>query len=133
MIDGELETGERAVSADTVAKWGIAVPDGWTVTVRPDRFDADRTPLDFDPGTYSAHDYKAFLDKELSFVVMVAEVFEDGASLAQIEVTGIEWRHGASKTPLYVGDADVDALLPEADQQMMVGDAVDSAMREVGR
>ncbi len=127
MRDGECQFGEKLVTADQLEAWEVTVPSGWTVTRRPDRIEGDRSPLHFDEGTYSAHDYFEFLRKRLSFVVVVAEVFKDGRSLGSAEAGGIVWRH---HEPLAdVGYADVDALLPEPDWQMLVGDAVDAAKR----
>ncbi|GAA1962196.1 hypothetical protein [Amycolatopsis minnesotensis] len=131
MLNGELESGETIVLWETLALWGVALPEGWVITLRPDRFDADRTPLDFEVGHYSAHDYRAFLDGELIFVVVVAEVFAEGASLAQVEVNGLGWRPDTKK-PRYVGDANVDDLLSYEDLRELVSDVVAQAEREVG-
>ncbi|QWF78753.1 hypothetical protein [Amycolatopsis sp. CA-230715] len=131
MLNGELESGEIVVLWETLVLWGIAPPEEWVITVRPARFEADRTPLDFEVGHYSAHDYRAFLDGELVFVVVVAEVFEGDVSLAQVEVDGLGWRPDNQK-PQYVGDADVDGLLSYEDLRELVSDVLASAEREVG-
>jgi hypothetical protein len=132
VINGELQSGEKVVPAKLLREWGIVLPTGWTVTIRPDRFDLGRSPLDFDPGVYSAHDYAAFLARRLTFIVVTAEVREGKGNLANVEVDGIAWRQAEPRS-LYVGDADVDALLSEGDRRELAANAVAAAEREAGR
>ncbi|WP_158884111.1 hypothetical protein [Amycolatopsis anabasis] len=124
MIKGNLESGEQVVTAEKLAEWGAVLPQGWTVTVRPDRFDSDCTPLSFSEGTYSAHDYEAFLNKGLVFIVVVAEVYDEhGFSLGVSEASGVEWREPGR----HVGEANLDDLVSDADRRELVEDAVASA------
>ncbi|OXM69674.1 hypothetical protein CF165_09195 [Amycolatopsis vastitatis] len=122
-----MQFGEKVVTAEQLEAWEITVPSGLTVTRRPDRIDGSVTPLSFDPGTYSAHDHDEFLRKRLSFIVVVAEVFDGRRSLGKAEAGGIVWRH---HEPLAdVGYADLDVVFTDTDWQMLVVDAVDRAIR----
>lgn len=117
MIGTEPEGGEETVSAETLAGWGLTVQKGWTVTMRADGFDSSATPLDFEPGHYTAHDYYDFLGKRLRFVVVVAAVYnERGRLRGQDEICGIEWRCGPGE-PRYFGEANLDELMPDDEER----------------
>ncbi|QWF78752.1 hypothetical protein [Amycolatopsis sp. CA-230715] len=126
MRSGQLEAGEQIVSAEELAGWELSVPIDWTVTIRPDRIDSITTPLGFGLGAYTAHDYYAWLQKRLVFVVVTAEVYSPrGTSMASDEIMGVEWRP-EHRIPRVVrpGEANVDELLSGKERELLVTNAV---------
>ncbi|GAA1962190.1 hypothetical protein [Amycolatopsis minnesotensis] len=122
----ELKAGERIVSAAELAKWDLSVPIDWTVTVRPDRIDSTTTPLGFGLGVYTAHDYYAWLQRRLVFVVVTAEVYSpSGAPVAYDEICGVEWRpeHRIPRV-VRLDEANVDELLSGKEREFLVTNAV---------
>lgn len=74
----------------------------------------------------------AYLEKRLMFVVVAAEVFDGGQSLAYLEADGIDWRQD-EPPHLYIGDANVDELMSDGDRRELVSEVVALAEREAGR
>lgn len=127
----ELETGEWVVPADVLDAWKVEVRDGWTVTIRPDAIDGDTTPLTFPVGKYTAHDYHAFLQKLLTFVVIVADVYDaHGVKLGSEEICGVAWRRPIQHAQLHPMYADVQKLLSEKERRLLVRNAVLHAIQQ---
>ncbi|WP_370944061.1 hypothetical protein AB5J62_33810 [Amycolatopsis sp. cg5] len=132
----ELRQGERIIPAADLARWGVDIPDGWTVTIRPDGIDSSARPIDFPVGHYTAHDHDAFLHKRLVFLEVMADAYnKDGRKVGSDEIVGVEWRPPLTPPPRRVipGEANVDELLTEDERKRLAENAVAHGIQAWGR